>query len=218
MVHGTYYGIQYEIYLKPNVYFDFFSDLLPIWIDTRTRIEMEFDKIYGRYKLIIIPYKAFDKELIKNKLFNQYVDQNTNCKYSKELTEEEVKNLLFFNVCQYSKFIKHNLNLPKKMTEDEFKILVESWKIIQNVRTAFLGEKECIEIETERNDLFYKLKFQRVIHDQEYFEQIKNLEKELIEQVSLNQQQIALINSIISHPKLEGLVGWHGLGLVDGFY
>jgi len=218
MVHGTYYGIQYEIYLKPNIYIDFFNDLLPIWIESRTKIEIEYDKYNGRCKLIIFPYNQFDKHLIKNKLFKQYVRENLECKYSKELTEEEIRELLFFNVNQYSVFIKHNLNLPEKVTNDEFKKLVESWKIIQDERTATLSEKECIEIETERNELFYKLKYQRIMHDPEYFEKIINLEKQLIEQVNLTEQQLELVNKVISHPKLEGLIGWHGLNLVDGFY
>jgi hypothetical protein len=218
MVHGTYFGIQYEIYLKPNIYLDFFNDLLPIWIETRTRIEIEYDKYNGRCKLIIIPYKVFDKQLSKSTLFRQYIDENLSCKYSKELTEEEVKELLFFNVCQYSIFIKHNLNLPEKISNDEFKKLAESWKIIQGKKTAFLSEKECIEIEIERNELFYKLKYQRIMHDTEYFQKIINLEKDITEQVNLTEQQLALINMVISHPKLEGLIGWHGLNLVDGFY
>jgi hypothetical protein len=176
------------------------------------------DKYNGRCKLIIIPYKDFDKQLYKNTLFNKYVDENNALRYSKELTEEEMRELLFFNVHQYSLFIKHNLNLPEKISNDEFKKLAESWKIIQDKTIAFLSEKECIEIETERNDLFYKLKYQRIMHDPEYFEKIVNLEKQLTEQVSLTEYQNKLIQNILSHPKLEGLIGWHGLNLVEGFY
>lgn len=69
MVHGNYYGIQYEIHLTKEI--DYYDDLLPIWMDVRTRIDMY--RINGYYKLIVIPYVDFSEQLDNNSLFKSYI-------------------------------------------------------------------------------------------------------------------------------------------------
>lgn len=89
MVHGNYYGIQYEIHLTKEL--DFYDELLPIWMEVRARIEMTKDKYTGVHKLILIPYNDFSKILYNNKLFKSYVSENDNYRYSskKHMCEEE---------------------------------------------------------------------------------------------------------------------------------
>lgn len=223
MVHGNYYGIQYEIYLTKEI--DFYDDLLPIWVNARTRIEMDKYIFSGKCKLIVIPYQQFNKQLLNNSLFNSYVRENDESSYSREYkTDQELISKKFVMVKHYISYVKHNSNLPDPISEEEYKLLLESWQQINSKLNENAGiinglsNKEWNELETERTDLFNRLKIQRIIHNKEYFEDIKNLEKELTDQVSLSDEQNELIKKVLTHPKLEGLISWHGLSLINGYY
>lgn len=223
MVHGNYYGIQYEIYLTKLI--DFYDDLLPIWVNARARIEMERDKNSGLYKLIVIPYQQFDKQLYNNSLFRKFIQENDEASFSRKYeTEQELISKKFYMVTQYNSYVKHNSNLPDPISEEDYKLLLENWQQIYNKLNENAGiinglsNKEWNELETERTDLFNRLKVQRIIHNQEFFEEIKNLEKELLDQVSLSDEQNELIQKVLTHPKLEGLISWNGLSLISGYY
>ena len=223
MVHGNYYGIQYEIYLTKEI--DFYDDLLPIWVNARARIEMEKDKNSGKYKLIVIPYKQFDKQLYNNSLFNKYIKENDEASFCRKYeTEQELISKKFVMVTHYNSYVKHNSNLPEPLSEEDYNLLLESYQEINSKLTENAGiinglsNKEWNELETERTDLFNRLKVQRIIHNQEYFEEIKNLEKELTEQVILSNEQNELVNKVLTYTKLEGLISWHGLSLINGYY
>ena len=71
MVHGTDYGIQYEIVLKEDI--DFYDDLLPIW--TLTRYNIEKKKSGEEIKLIIFTIYDFNKQL-ENTIFNDFLKYN----------------------------------------------------------------------------------------------------------------------------------------------
>jgi hypothetical protein len=70
--------------------------------------------------------------------------------------------------------------------------------------------------------MFKQIRVQIIIHDAEYFEEIKSLNKKLLEQVNFTKEQSErvqkVLQKVISHPKLEGIISWHGLTLIDGFY
>ena len=223
MVHGNFYGIQYEIRLTKKL--DFYNDLLPIWMDVRARIEIENDKQTGQFKLIVIPYQEFNQQLYNNKLFNSYVRENDEASYSREYkTERELILKKFLMVTHYNRYIKHNSDLPVPISEQEYKILLESWQKLCDIEAENQGiinglsQKEWNELEEERTDLFNRLKVQRIIHNKEYYDEIINLEKELTEQVSLSEEQNQLIQKVLTHPNLQGLISWNGLSLVLGFY
>ena len=111
MVHGNFYGIQYEIFINCNL--DFYDDLLPIWTAVRARIELEKDKETGINKLIIIPHEEFSQQLYNNKVFNSYSRENDQISYNHESVRESyIRHSKYFMVRQYEKFIKHNKNLP----------------------------------------------------------------------------------------------------------
>lgn len=216
MVHGNYYSIQYEIFLNKPI--DFFDDLLPIWVSTRARIEMETDKNTGQHKLIIIPYKEFDKQLYSNSLFNSYISEVDNLSYTrKEYTEDETRGFKFLMVSYYKKYIKHNPNLYEPITKDEYKQLLDTWRECKKIDWGNV-DNNYKELSTHYKSISHQLIIQRIIHDKEYFEEIKGLEKKLIEQVSLSEQQIELVKNVLDHPKLHDLVSWHGLNLIDGYY
>jgi hypothetical protein len=216
MVHGKYYGIQYEIHLNKSI--DFYNDLLPIWMDVRARIEM--DK-HNNYKLIVIPYEQFNKQLINNSLFHKYVKENDEASYSHK---EELLSKKFVMVTYYVNYIKHNSNLPEPFSEEEYKQLLEKWQRTCDILNENVGiindlsQKEWYDLETARNEVFNKLKVQRIIHNKEFFEEIKILENLLINQVLLYEEHNDLIDKVINHPKIQGLISWHGLSLVSGFY
>ena len=224
MVHGIHYGIQYEIYINKHI--DFYNDLLQIWSSVRVRIEMETDKYNGKTKLIVIPNKIFDRQLDSNYLFKEYVSQMNKVTYNcdnKSPTEEEIIDLNFFMVSEYSKLIKHNDSLPKPLSKDEFNRLINLWSEIQDkdIDLQFwknVSEEEQKVFETNYEYVFNSLKYQRIIHNSEYFTEIKMLEEKLTSQVVLSDYQNELVQKVLSHPKLDGLVSWHGLSLCQNYY
>jgi hypothetical protein len=219
MVHGNFYGIQYEIYLTKEL--DFYDDLLPIWSEVRARIELGKVKETGINKLIIIPYEEFSQQLYNKKVFDDYIRQNDRLSYNPESVRESyIRNSKYFMVRQYEKFIKHNKNLPEPMTKEQFDELVNEWEILEkiNFTNEKMNDDEWKEFNTKRSNVYNQLKIQRIIHDPEYFEEIKKLEKKILEQVNFTKEQGELIEKVLTHPKLEGIISWHGLNLVDGYY
>lgn len=215
MVHGNYYGIQYEIFLTKEI--DFYNDLLPIWIEVRARIEIQKDKQTNNYKLIVIPYGEFDKQLCKNSLFSSYVRENDE---TKEMQNEEyLRTKKFAMVGQYEKMIRHNTNLPEPITIEEFNQLsIEMQKLHHINLYGNLTQEEWREHDRKYYEIFNQLQVQRIIHDPEYFEEIKCLHTQLLEQVTFTEEQRELIQKVISHPKLDGIISWHGLTLVKGVW
>jgi hypothetical protein len=223
MVHGHFYGIQYEIHLTKAL--DFYNDLLPIWMEVRTRIEMEKDKESGINKLILIPHEEFDQQLYNNKVFNEYIRENeAMCCDLKDFGENFIRNSKYYMVRQYKKLIKRNTSLPEPMTKQAYDELVKEWKKIEqmNFTDEKMNDDEWKEFNTKRSNIYNELNIQRIIHDPEYFEEIKKLEKKLLEQVNFTKEQGELIQNvlqkILTHPKLESIISWHGLNLVDGYY
>ena len=216
MVHGNYYGIQYEIFLTKEI--DFYDDLLPIWMEVRARIEIQKAKQTNNYKLIVIPYGEFDKQLCKNSLFSSYVRENNEDSYKGIQTEEYIRTKKFAMVRQYEKFIRHEIILPEPITKEEFSQLsIERQRVDHIDRwSRNLSQEEWREHDIKRNEIFSQIQVQRIIHDPEYFEEIKCLHTQLLEQVTFTEEQRELIQKVISHPKLDGIISWHGLTLVDG--
>ena len=216
MVHGNYYGIQYEVFLTKEI--DFYNDLLPIWMEVRARIEIQKDKQINNYKLIVIPYREFDKQLCKNSLFSSYVRENDETKMIQN--EEYLRTQKFVMVRQYEKIIRHNTNLPEPITKEEFNQLsIQMQELESNCSwSGNLSQEEWREHDIKRNDIFSQIQVQRIIHDPKYFEEIKSLHAQILEQVTFTEEQRELIQKVVSHPKLDGIISWHGLTLVDGFW
>ena len=83
---------------------------------------------------------------------------------------------------------------------------------------SVLSEEEWREHDIKVKEISQQLAVQRFIHDSEYFEEIKNVNKELLDQVHFSEKQNKLIQTLIAHPKLEGIISWHGLTLVEEFW
>jgi hypothetical protein len=219
MVYGNFYGIQYEIQLTKDL--DFYDDLLPIWSEVRARIEMEKDKESGTSKLIVITYQELNKQLNTNSLFLKFIKENDEASFYNEYkNEEDIISKKFVLVKQYIKYLKYNSDLPDPISEDSYKVFVESLEYVCNKlnKKTDLSQKEVEQLENQKIYLSNKLRVQRIIHNKKFFEEIKNLEKELIQQVNLSEEQNELIKKVVTHPKLEGIISRHGLTIIDGYY
>jgi hypothetical protein len=216
MVHGNYYGIQYEVFLTKEI--DFYNDLLPIWMEVRARIEIQKDKQTDNYKLIVIPYREIHQQTYDSSLFRSYVRENDETKMIQN--EEYLRTQKFVMVRQYEKIIRHNTNLPEPITKEEFNQLsIQMQELESNCSwSGNLSQEEWREHDIKRNDIFSQIQVQRIIHDPKYFEEIKSLHAQILEQVTFTEEQRELIQKVVSHPKLDGIISWHGLTLVDGFW
>ena len=216
MVHGNYYGIQYEVFLTKEI--DFYNDLLPIWMEVRARIEIQKDKQTDNYKLIVIPYREIHQQTYDSSLFRSYVRENDETKMIQN--EDYLRAQKFLMVRQYEKIIRHNTNLPEPITKEEFNQLsIQMQELESNCSwSGNLSQEEWREHDKKYTEIYTKLKVQRIIHDPEYFEEIKSLHTQILEQVTFTEEQRELIQKVISHPKLDGIISWHGLTLVDGFW
>lgn len=215
MVHGNFYGVQYEIYLNKNV--DFYNDILPIWMSVRERIEYEIVKYgNGKHKLTIIPYKKLDKRFGNLENARNYVSANDAISFNRSLSRDiNVEEFKYLDVKIYKNLIKHNKNLPKPISTEELQLLEESYKIILKKSEDpeywnKLSEKELIEIDDERIQLTDKLNIQRIIARPEYFEEILRIEKSLTS-IVLSNEENELVQKVLNHPNLEGLIEFTAL-------
>jgi len=189
MVHGTNYGVQYIIKLNKNI--DLYDDLLPICSSVRTMI-----KILPEQKICILPYSTLDKRFGENE-------------YSKVLVPSlNSSNNLFIclDVYNYSKFVKDEKNLIPLSK--------------QEILDMELMYKKLLDDETNYKDI-YKLKdllkIQYIISDSDYYQKIIEIE-ENITNIQLTKEEELLIEKIIKHPKLEGLIEYSHFELVSENY
>ena len=195
MVHCYYYGAQYEIYLNKQI--DFYNDVLPIWMFARERIELV--KINDKQsKLIIIPCNKLYERFQKLKHAENYILDNIRNNENKEKSK-------YYHVKKYKDYIKHNKSLPNPISSKELEDLEESYR-----------KSEMNEDFSELNRLFERLMIQRIISNNEFFKEIVNIEKSLTD-IELTDEEKDLINWVIVHPKLKGLIDFHGFNLIERF-
>ena len=220
MVHGNYYGLQYEIYLNKEL--DIFNDILPICIDVRKMIFLEkVDKNSDQYKLVIIPYRELDKRFEKRENVRKYVENldklsYRSFKYDRKSHSEVFK---YYDVKMYKSLIKHNEH-PVPYSQEQLK---ECEKRFEDIKEIYNSEdfwnksnEERNEIDIEQGKIRQILNIQHVISNPEYFDEIKQFEKELTD-IELTDGEKELINKVLSHPKLEGSIYCHGINLIEGF-
>lgn len=219
MVHGNYYGAQYEIYIYQPI--DFYNDILPISMLVREKFELiefgiEQRKIKrvnfsnGISKLIIIPYINLDKRFEKLKYVGNYVSSidklsNIGLNIFSKTRKDNFEDFKYFDVMMYKNLIKHNKSLPTPITSKELESLEESY---QNEL-----DRDC-EITAS---LLNELNIQRIISNPKYFEEIKNIEKSLTN-IELTDREKTLINKVINHPNIKDLIEFHGINLIEGNY
>jgi len=221
MVHGNYYGVQYEIYLNKKL--DLFNNILPICIDVRKMISLEkVDKNSDQYKLVIIPYRELDKRFEKRENVHKYVENLDKLSYRSFEYDRKSHSEVFkyYDVKMYKSLIKYN-DQHVAYTQEQLK---ECKKRFEDIKDMYDSEdfwnksnEERKEIDIEQGKLRQILNIQNVISNPEYFDEIKQIEKELT-YIELTDGEKELINKVLSHPKLEGSIYCHGINLIEGFF
>jgi hypothetical protein len=221
MVHGNYYGVQYEIYLNKEL--DLFDDVLPICIDVRKMISLEkINNNSNQYKLVIIPYTGLGKRFEKRENVRKYMKSLDEISYNHQITRKTNPELFKYqDVKNYTNYIKYSEHL-ETYTEEQFQKLEHRVEELSSKYNELdYWEKyspfERKNFDIERSILLTVLPVQRILRNNEYFEEIKEIELELTN-IELTDGEKELITRILGHPKLEGAIQCHGINLIDGFY
>lgn len=221
MVHGWYYGVQYEIYLNKQI--DFYDDILPICIDAREMVSLEkIKKGCNDTKIVIIPYENFNKRFDERKYTSAYITSQNELSYDYKLNRKDNPELFkYWDVKFYGKNIKHSEEF-ETYTEEMFENLekkVEELSNKYNERDYYekYSSEERDNFDIEKSIFRDVLNVQRIIRNKEYFEEIKDIERELTN-IELTDKEKELINKFVNNPKLEGAIAFHGINLIDGFY
>lgn len=221
MVHGIYYGVQYEIYF--NCELDLFNDILPVCIDIRKMLS--YEKISSNsngYKLVVIPYNEIDQRLENNEHIRKYMMENDAVVYNhKKINDSNFEEMKYYNVQIYKKYIKHDPSI-KPFSDVEFiNIKNRIDELIKMRKELNYWEKYTADEQAAFDSKYHKLKIalqvQQIIRNEAYFNEIKAIEQDLTN-IQLTPGENNLINSIINHPNLNGHISWHGFNLIEGNY
>ena len=188
MVHGNYYGVQYEIYLNKEI--SLWDDVLPICSYVKKMLTLEKVKGYkDKYKLVVIPYNDFDKRLKNNDEIYCYIHSVEIIKNNGIMDREKYReDFKYYDVEVYKNYIKH--------TNHELNNLSENLEILGTIRDS--------EIE-------------KIIENREYLKEIKELEQN-ITNIELTDIEKEIINMVMNHPNLKGTIESHGINIIEGKY
>jgi hypothetical protein len=222
MVHGFYYGVQYEICLNKKV--DLFDDILPICIDVRTMISLEKGKSsHEQDKLIIIPYRSLDGRFSERQHNRNYVTSLDEIKMNRATNRKtNPRAFKYYDVKMYKMHIKYANNVQQPYTDELFQQLENRLdELTNNYDEEDYSEKysyeERMQFYYEKSLLIEQLTVQRIIRDKEYFEEIKEIERELTD-ITLTESEENLVMQVLQHPKIKDIIAYHGINLVDTFY
>ena len=221
MVHGNYYGVQYEIYINKEL--DLFNDILPICINVRKMISLEkVDKNSEQYKLVIIPYRELNERFEKKEQVRKYMQSLDEISYNHQFTRKTHPDLFkYYDVKIYKTYIKHSKEIDEPCTEEMFENLEKKLEeLLRKYDEDDFWDKskqELDEFGIEVGILKDILKIQRIIRNKDYFEEIKEIERELTN-IELTDGEKEIINKVINHPKLEGAIDFYGINLIEGFF
>lgn len=222
MVHGFHYGLQYEINLIKPV--DLYNDILSICIGVRNMIQYNITGLDKVSKLIIIPLKNLDKRFQNQEHTKKYINSLSRIKYNgthmnRSTNQEEFK---YYDVKIYNDYIKNNNNLPEPINSEILSVLekrldelIDMYDDIDYLKKY--SEHERLLLSNERNELNTIIKIQRILIDTDYYNEIKLIYENLTN-IQFNSEEQELINKVLNHPNLNGLVSNHGLSLVEYFY
>jgi hypothetical protein len=198
MVHGSIYGIQYEIYLSKPL--DLYNDVLPMCIQARKMIQYE-EKCN---KLVLIPYGELYERFYSNPLARTWAQAlDINDYKQKQNPTPEMKE--FYHVKMYSGY-KHEPIEP--IGTEELNSISEKINELEKING---WSKEIAQL--------YKIKnIQSIVQDQEYFNKIKSIEQSLIN-VVLTPEEDKLIQMVLSNElvKSAGIIS-SGINLYFGFF
>jgi hypothetical protein len=176
-----------------------------------------------RYKLVIIPYRELDERLEKRANIRKYINSLDQISYrpKKKTRKTDPEIFKYIDVKIYTDYIKHS-EVPEPYTEEHVQNLENKLEVLTSKYDELhywekYSSQERKNFDSERSMLEEILRVQRIIKNKTYFEEIQEIERELTS-IELTDGEKELITRILEHPKLEGVISWHGINLIDGFY
>ncbi len=215
MIHA----VQYEIYLTTKL--DYFNDILPICIEIRRMLkysEVIINLHESKYKIVVFGYEKFTNRFNVCSLHSiKYQDilnklSKTNCCITYE-------DQLYTNVKIYKNKIKHCPANQIPIDKDKYSELEHAYSEIETALNSYKKYEnftQCeIEIlEYEKIKLHDVLEIQRCVQNEKNFNKLIAIEKELTN-IELSQEETDILNKILNHPTLNGIVDFHGFNLVE---
>lgn len=217
-MHGTNYLIQYEIYLTEEI--DYFDKFLPICISIRKQIILEKDKYNGMWKLIVLFNNELEKRFCLNPLCDEFIQNlfQTRPSYENNINKKDNLDMSkYYDTYMYSLYILHTSIKP--VTQEELQKTEERFIFIKNEinYNNMLSDKELGLYFKEESELRNNLKIHRILTNTEYFEEIKVLYNNLTN-IELKNDEKNLIEQVISHPNLNGIISNKGFRLIEEKY
>jgi|LakMenEpi03Aug12_release.lakeMendotaPanAssembly.Ray.scaffolds.fasta_scaffold1036841_1 hypothetical protein len=213
MVHGTNYGVQYVIYLNEEV--DFFNDILPICINVRHMIE--YSKNLKKSKLVIFSDNNFYKRFSAIPHAIKYVSCLTEQSYNYSSNNPDADK--YRDVKLYNNSIKYSEKV-ELYTEEMYQALTNKIQGLTDLYQLLQSQGEYSELQSIRSELLPLrdiLKIQDITKNKEYYEEIKEIEKD-ITNIELTDEEKDIISRVLNHPNLEGKYTGHGISLIDYFF
>jgi len=206
MVHGNYYSVEYYIYLSKPL--DYFDDILPICSDIRYL----FEGMYSNNGLKIFDYQKFSSRFLKSDVRGEYIKSCDKISY--ENLKDRVKYAELFKYFDVKIYNKNKYDIEsgiiKKIDIEEFYKLEKRFRELYII--TYTSNDYSQELYKEMNEISKILDIQRIIIDDKYHEEIKMLESQIVD-IELLDDEKEMLNKILNHPKLKGLIVKHGFEL-----
>ena len=195
MVHGIDLGVRYIIKLNKKI--DYYDIFLNICISLRKMISIIDDN-----KIIILNNNLLKERFKELPLVDEYFKNIGISKYNPDFDGSDLK---WLDVYKYSSQIKFSKDdIIKK--EEEIKEYEEKIEKIEKEDIYFRDLKEY-------QDLKKLIDLNEIVYHQNYYETIIDLEKQ-ITNITLNEEEIELINKLKDIPLLDRLIQDEGFELI----
>ena len=162
---------------------DIYFDILKINRDTG--IKIKFVTKDNLHKIIIVPYICFESQIFENTKFKNYIN--------------EVKNVLHSNICD---------NISNNILED-----LKNLKYYMTFfYSKYIKHNNIPKTNNDKENILENIKY-KIFENDDYLYEIKCIESDLLNIVSLNESQKVMIEKISKHPKIKNIILYNGMNL-----
>jgi hypothetical protein len=215
MIHA----VQYEISLTTKL--DYFNDILPICIDIRRMLkysEVPMNIYENKHKIIVFGHEKFAHRFnicsLHSSKYQSILNKlsSTNCCITYE-------DQLYTNVKIYKNKIKHNPENQTPIDKEKFNELENAYNEIETSLNSYkkyeiFTQSEIQKLEYDKIKLHDVLEIQRCVQNEKYFNKLIAIEKELTN-IELSEEENNILQKVLNHPKLNGIIEFHGFNLVE---
>lgn len=200
MVHGINCEIAYEIDLLEGQSVDFFDDLLPIWMATRTRVEMKpTNHSSKRQKLVVLNNLPKSEELLHSEHYKGW----QRSVYSSEPIS------IYDCIRDLSKY----LDAYKYKLLQFYNLEIKSRPLLP---TSTMVSDELVQLKCDADRIYDQSTLaQHVLSNQQVLTAIKEVDESILSHVHLSEAQQQVIQTVVNHPNLAGKIQWHGLRCLE---